>query len=798
MKAAVRRSVSADVARTDRALSLSQLATQAATDSAFTEAWASVAAWNPSANNTVSGGKVYGNAGPPNPGGGARNVTIASGSRFRYVGTVDIDGGGTGFVGIGICTNAAPLASGGTGARMWGLTGAVAQKFSAGSFTNMTDVGGSGGGTSLGAGAYRISVTGDESGIRVSITNAARTVEYTDYVSWATAGAQASIVFWNSDTRGTSGCALRGLAFRLSTNTSTTRGVWEDVASEFASGLSGANTFQVRLPADYSSTVGSPLCIYFHGSSGTAASAWSDTLVRPVINALVAAGYIVLSVDTGNDWGNQAAQDLYYAAYQYVRDHYAIKQVFHLGQSMGGLASLNTIAARRVPAAAWCGIYPACNLDNMYTNTGAQGNFAGAINTAYGISGDYAAKTAGYDPMLKDARLFRTLPMMFFASTSDTVVRQANNTDAFRTLISGTGATSTLVQCTGEHGDTSHFQPTVVVNFFETYRYEPPLVPAQVTGLSLTHGSGSITATWTAPSPRGSAVTDYVVQYRTTTGPGAWQTFADGTSTATTATITGLANGTSYDVQVAAVNGVGQGAYSSAVTDTPSDTPGGVSSGLAMWFKADTLGLADGTAVSTWADQSGNALDLTQATSGNRPLCKTAILNGLPVVRFDGVNDYLIRTTANALFTSSAYSIFVVAVPRGGAGAFRGIVGNPGGTTNGYVLYASNANTLQINYAGANTGTGAVAVGTPFVGATTCDGSNTIVYLNGASAGSRTATYTPPTVGGEFIIGANRQLLEFPFSGDVAEVVLYNRVVNSTERAAVTAYLGAKYGITVV
>ncbi len=98
--------------------------------------------------------------------------------------------------------------------------------------------------------------------------------------------------------------------------------------------------------------------------------------------------------------------------------------------------------------------------------------------------------------------------------------------------------------------------------------------PDAPTGLSGTPGSGQVSLTWTAPSDNGSAITDYIVQYRVNTPQGSWNTFADGTSTSTSATVTGLTNGTAYDFQVAAVNAIGTGPYSASDTETPATVPG--------------------------------------------------------------------------------------------------------------------------------------------------------------------------------------------------------------------------------
>jgi titin len=70
-----------------------------------------------------------------------------------------------------------------------------------------------------------------------------------------------------------------------------------------------------------------------------------------------------------------------------------------------------------------------------------------------------------------------------------------------------------------------------------------------------------------ARSTGGSPITDYLIQ-RSPNGL-TWTTVNDGVSVARTGTITGLANGTSYRIPVAAGNAVGTSAYSTIITATP-------------------------------------------------------------------------------------------------------------------------------------------------------------------------------------------------------------------------------------
>lgn len=87
-------------------------------------------------------------------------------------------------------------------------------------------------------------------------------------------------------------------------------------------------------------------------------------------------------------------------------------------------------------------------------------------------------------------------------------------------------------------------------------------LPAAPTGLGAIPGDREARLQWTSPAGNGGTpITDYVVQYSTNNG-GSWTTVVDGVSSATSATVRGLTNGTSYVFRVAAVNSQGIGPFS--------------------------------------------------------------------------------------------------------------------------------------------------------------------------------------------------------------------------------------------
>ncbi len=134
---------------------------------------------------------------------------------------------------------------------------------------------------------------------------------------------------------------------------------------------------------------------------------------------------------------------------------------------------------------------------------------------------------------------------------------------AFNTGPMTTWLTSTIVLKAGESG--------------------PPRAPGAPTALLATAGNASATVTWTAPSEGNSPITSYTVTpYTGTVAQPA--TTVKGSPPASSATVTGLTNGTAYTFVVTATNALGTGPPSEASNPvTPGTAPGGEWTALASW-----------------------------------------------------------------------------------------------------------------------------------------------------------------------------------------------------------------------
>ncbi len=315
-----------------------------------------------------------------------------------------------------------------------------------------------------------------------------------------------------------------------------------------------------------------------------------------------------------------------------------------------------------------------------------------------------------------------------------------------------------------------------------------PTVPGVPTSLSGVSGNTQMSLSWTAPvSNGGSAITDYIVDFKLNTEPTTWTTFNDGTSTSTSATVTGLTNDVLYNFRVKAVNAIGNSAASSTANGTPGQAIPLTISNLALWLDgSDTATITESSGIiSQVDDKSVNNKDGV-ATGSVRPTLVSSVQNGRSVIRFDGSDDYL-----NINSSITYRTIFVVAKSDNATFSnYPGIIGDFTGTSpnNGHLVNGVD-------------GTTKIASGTT---------SYTTAYRNGTLiAGSSGHNFAPLN---EFWIGA----FELPsdgvnttsaigmvnggsryWDGDIAEVIAYSTTLSTTDRAIVEAYLSTKWGIAV-
>lgn len=206
--------------------------------------------------------------------------------------------------------------------------------------------------------------------------------------------------------------------------------------------------------------------------------------------------------------------------------------------------------------------------------------------------------------------------------------------------------------------------------------------------------------------------------------------------------------------------------------------------GLVSWFDASKItGLNDNDPVTTWDDQSPYSNDAYQSNANNRPLYKTNILNGKPVVRFDGANDLLLLLSSYTGGDNT--TVFIVANTTGNANSLFvankiAVYGNQGGN------WAAFTNTALLS---------GVALTSTFICMTTIfrAANNVEMRTNGGIAVTRTNGIAYQNRGGT-AIGADPGGT-LAHKGDIAEIIVYNVSLGTVDRSRVESYLMNKYAL---
>nr|WP_294860664.1 BNR-repeat neuraminidase N-terminal domain-containing protein [uncultured Fluviicola sp.] len=237
-------------------------------------------------------------------------------------------------------------------------------------------------------------------------------------------------------------------------------------------------------------------------------------------------------------------------------------------------------------------------------------------------------------------------------------------------------------------------------------------------------------------------------------------------------------------------------------------SPGGVSSGLSVWYKADnSASIAMGTGVATWNSTAGSSgtFPVTQATAGQQPAVISGatspkLFNYNPRLDFVAAsNTYLSNTSTSPDLMTSSGSYFVIS--DFSVDNFTGFCYSS--DMNSYRHQFKPGFRSQSSDASLNGWTFDWAAPTEYsnlsssMTSSTGSGATQLINKNSlsvAASNSNNSTYTPIITTGLFI-GRNGNGGE-DTDANIAEVIMYTNTPTAANKNKIESYLALKYGIT--
>jgi PKD repeat protein len=226
---------------------------------------------------------------------------------------------------------------------------------------------------------------------------------------------------------------------------------------------------------------------------------------------------------------------------------------------------------------------------------------------------------------------------------------------------------------------------------------------------------------------------------------------------------------------------------------------------LNRWLSADDIGAPNGSPVRQWRDLSGRVYPdgtdgiAIQLTTANQPKLITNALNGKPVVRFDGVDDFMHsffpinELNGLTIFIVSANRSATTPSPAQRAALFWNETAAWGAT---FLTPAQGA--VQARFGTGQTNTNLVYTRPSSIGsaytrtAAIHSGTTETLYVNGVLV--QTVTGRRATLSGiQDTLLLGRGLSNTAFNGDIVEVIVYSRSLSDAERQQVESYLQQKY-----
>jgi hypothetical protein len=206
--------------------------------------------------------------------------------------------------------------------------------------------------------------------------------------------------------------------------------------------------------------------------------------------------------------------------------------------------------------------------------------------------------------------------------------------------------------------------------------------------------------------------------------------------------------------------------------------------------------VVSGDTVGRWNDKSGNNRNVIQATESNRPLFTADLLNGLPLLTFDGSTDQLVNTAVGLPTGAADRSLFVVYRPlRTSASNTVFSQGTESATGRWFALQFRSNPVGDPYFAGfgADASSGDSIELADKIAVVTYNGTTVNVFKNGTSKAS--ASRTLNTTGNTLRIGTSPDQTEYA-NCRIAEIVMTSSSVSANTRQRIDGYLAHKWGLT--
>ncbi len=238
----------------------------------------------------------------------------------------------------------------------------------------------------------------------------------------------------------------------------------------------------------------------------------------------------------------------------------------------------------------------------------------------------------------------------------------------------------------------------------------------------------------------------------------------------------------------------------------PNDEPQAPSlpivNGLVLRLDASTIiGINDGNTISTWPDSSGSGNNAFQSEENRKPIYKSNTLNNKPAINFDGTKSLIVQNSTSLEITPHI-TIMAVVKPKITDGGHRRIV-IKGHTSwsEPYYYYSlwSNSNNLGFgvninNSRRWDTYSGGISANNSYVLTGRYNGSQQNWYVNGMLIGTKNQTGNMSINNQPLRIGSTQASPGNTwFSGDIAEILIYNFALPDNTRSEVEQYLIKKW-----